>query len=160
MRICGAHMESYLLEKTRVVQQSPGERNYHVFYEMCAGLTDDEKQQWQMAPASAYRYLSGGQVSYRIASQSHIHDQKSNILSYPIPSLRFPFWRRAILLASFARVRDLCLPLSLSTYVPHVPLFARSVYFSRSALSLSFRRSALRSRVCRTHANSATCVAR
>jgi myosin heavy subunit len=61
MRICGAHIESYLLEKTRVVQQSPGERNYHVFYELCAGATAEEKAELQLQGPHAYKYLSGGQ---------------------------------------------------------------------------------------------------
>jgi len=35
-RLCGARIQTYLLEKVRVCDQQEGERNYHVFYEACA----------------------------------------------------------------------------------------------------------------------------
>ncbi|XP_018330659.1 myosin-VIIa-like [Agrilus planipennis] len=55
-----AKITQYLLEKSRIVSQSQGERNYHIFYSMLAGLTKDEKKQLDLGDASDYNYLTGG----------------------------------------------------------------------------------------------------
>jgi myosin heavy subunit len=58
--IGGARIFNYLLEKSRIVQQGPDERNYHVFYQFCAGASPEERNMYDLRPADQYRYLSGG----------------------------------------------------------------------------------------------------
>uniref|UniRef100_T1JBR9 Unconventional myosin-XV n=1 Tax=Strigamia maritima TaxID=126957 RepID=T1JBR9_STRMM len=58
--ITGANTTEYLLEKSRIVTQAPEERNYHVFYEILAGLNDEEKEKYGLTSADKYFYLNQG----------------------------------------------------------------------------------------------------
>ncbi|XP_022573335.1 myosin-4 [Brassica rapa] len=57
-KICGAKLETFLLEKSRVVQLSNGERSYHIFYELCAGASPILKERLNLKEASEYNYLN------------------------------------------------------------------------------------------------------
>ncbi|XP_064096638.1 unconventional myosin-XV-like isoform X3 [Macrobrachium nipponense] len=58
--ITGAKITEYLLEKSRIVTQAPEERNYHVFYELLAGLPEEKKSKYGLTTADKYFYLNQG----------------------------------------------------------------------------------------------------
>ena len=39
-KLAGADIETYLLEKARVISQGPLERSYHIFYQIMSGAID------------------------------------------------------------------------------------------------------------------------
>ncbi|XP_060743517.1 unconventional myosin-IXAb isoform X2 [Tachysurus vachellii] len=54
----GAYVEKYLLEKSRLVYQEHNERNYHVFYYLLAGASDDERKAFHLLKPDEYHYLN------------------------------------------------------------------------------------------------------
>lgn len=56
-------ISNFLLEKSRVVDQNPGERNFHIFYQMIAGADDSLREACGITNTDYYNYLSGTDVS-------------------------------------------------------------------------------------------------
>ncbi|XP_029971015.1 unconventional myosin-VIIa-like [Salarias fasciatus] len=61
----GARIEQYLLEKSRVCHQAAEERNYHIFYCMLAGITEEERKALSLGNAEEYNFLSKGDCVLR-----------------------------------------------------------------------------------------------
>ncbi|XP_061451924.1 unconventional myosin-IXa isoform X4 [Rhineura floridana] len=64
----GAYVEKYLLEKSRLVYQEHNERNYHVFYYLLAGASEEEKTAFHLKQPAEYHYLN--QMTKKTPKQS------------------------------------------------------------------------------------------
>ncbi|VEU19388.1 DEKNAAC100709 [Brettanomyces naardenensis] len=60
--ICGARIRTYLLERSRLVFQPHTERNYHIFYQIMAGLDPDTKKELGLSAVGDFFYLNQGGV--------------------------------------------------------------------------------------------------
>ena len=69
--LLSASIETYLLEKVRLISQSPGERNYHVFYELLAGVPQKQRQALHIANATAR--------DFRMTSSSGTFDRRDGL---------------------------------------------------------------------------------
>jgi myosin heavy subunit len=56
-KISGAQIQTFLLEKSRVVQCTEGERSYHIFYQLCAGASPTLREKLNLTSAKQYNYL-------------------------------------------------------------------------------------------------------
>ncbi|XP_054430817.1 unconventional myosin-XIX [Pteronotus mesoamericanus] len=56
-QMTGAAVQTYLLEKTRVACQASSERNFHIFYQICKGASEDERLQWHLPKGATFSWL-------------------------------------------------------------------------------------------------------
>ncbi|CAM9710314.1 unnamed protein product, partial [Ectocarpus sp. 8 AP-2014] len=58
--LLGAGIETYLLEKVRIPAQAHDERNFHIFYQMCKGGDDKERERWELQGPEEYHFVNQG----------------------------------------------------------------------------------------------------
>lgn len=56
--IHGSRIIPYLLEKSRIVRQAKGERNYHIFYNVTNGMEESEQKEFHLHRAEYFDYLN------------------------------------------------------------------------------------------------------
>ena len=83
-----SRIHCYFLDQTRVVKPLATERNYHIFYQMMAGLSNAEKDQLGLGELSFgdLRYLNQGDLTVDIAQEEkRFEDWKENLAVLGIP---------------------------------------------------------------------------
>nr|XP_023688736.1 unconventional myosin-XIX isoform X2 [Paramormyrops kingsleyae] len=55
--LVGASVQTYLLEKTRIVKQGADERNFHIFYQMMKGATEEQRKEWKIPRDQHFTWL-------------------------------------------------------------------------------------------------------
>ncbi|KAJ8576817.1 hypothetical protein ON010_g2391 [Phytophthora cinnamomi] len=88
-RLTGASIQTYLLEKVRLVSQSKGERNYHIFYEMAIGADPAARKRWFLDPPNGHLMPSGDHeevtestrqfLHYRYLNQSECYQRRDGV---------------------------------------------------------------------------------
>jgi len=56
--IAGASIISYLLEKSRVVRQAQNERTFHIFYQVCNGVSGDLRKTLKLDEPSKFNFIN------------------------------------------------------------------------------------------------------
>ncbi|KAL1494179.1 hypothetical protein ABEB36_009820 [Hypothenemus hampei] len=55
--IAGANIETYLLEKSRAIRQAKFERTFHIFYQLLAGTSEKQKEEFILEDPRSYNFL-------------------------------------------------------------------------------------------------------
>lgn len=61
--IAGANIETYLLEKSRTIRQTRDERTFHIFYQLLAGTSQQEKRDFILEDPKHYIFLTQGKIT-------------------------------------------------------------------------------------------------
>ncbi|KAL7579862.1 hypothetical protein ACA910_004873 [Epithemia clementina (nom. ined.)] len=70
-KLSGAQIETYLLEKVRLIHIGIGERNYHVFYQFFAAASDHER--------SSYLVRGKGVKDFKLLNQSGTYNRRDGV---------------------------------------------------------------------------------
>jgi myosin-5 len=70
-KLVGASVETYLLEKVRLIHPGPGERNYHVFYQFLRAATARERQDFFLSNKTCR--------DFRLLSETGTYDRRDGV---------------------------------------------------------------------------------
>eukprot|EP01041_Mallomonas_annulata_P007192 gene7191-14661_t len=103
-RLIGGTIRTYLLEKVRLPSQQPGERNFHIFYQMAAGSSVEERKKWALPSLRDCSYVNQG----GIFELRHVNDvDEFNALKHALDILNFNQTHKVSVLNAMAGILHL-----------------------------------------------------
>ncbi len=81
--IAGASIVSYLLEKSRVIQQGKNERSFHIFYQLLSGASSEQRTAWYLEKPEYYKYLNQSGC-FTVRSINDVEEYKGTVKALEI----------------------------------------------------------------------------
>nr|CAD7202086.1 unnamed protein product [Timema douglasi] len=82
----GGRISNFLLEKSRVVMQNAGERNFHIFYQLCTGASVNMKRELGLNQLDYYSYLSYG-GNHKVDGTNDAHDFQETLRAMSVMNM-------------------------------------------------------------------------
>ncbi|KYM77915.1 Myosin-Ie [Atta colombica] len=83
----GGKISNFLLEKSRVTCHNPGERNFHIFYQLAMGANQEMKTELGLTDLDYYQYLSYG-GSYRVDGTNDARDFQETLKALSVMEMK------------------------------------------------------------------------
>ncbi|XP_012234244.1 unconventional myosin-Ie-like [Linepithema humile] len=83
----GGKISNFLLEKSRVTCHNPGERNFHIFYQLAMGANQDMKSEFGLTDLDYYQYLSYG-GNHRVDGTNDARDFQETLKALSVMGIK------------------------------------------------------------------------
>ncbi|CAL4124191.1 unnamed protein product, partial [Meganyctiphanes norvegica] len=83
----GGQISNFLLEKSRVHSLNENERNFHIFYQLCAGAPDEWKQELGLPSPDKFYFLSQSGV-YKVDGTNDAHDFQETLQAMTVMGIQ------------------------------------------------------------------------
>ncbi|GAB1861960.1 Unconventional myosin-Ie-like isoform X2 [Camponotus japonicus] len=83
----GGKISNFLLEKSRVTCHNPGERNFHIFYQLATGANQEMKTEFGLTDLDYYQYLSYG-GNYKVDGTNDARDFQETLKALSVMGIK------------------------------------------------------------------------